>query len=320
MQETNWNKINQFLLLAFGIAWTSAFVMRYSHIEYGSESSITGLAFFYMPAPAIAAYIIQRIIARESLQEIGFTLKGISWIWSLLYTPLLYTLFFFGVFLSIYLLGNTLHISQFGHLDFTNEHFFEFLKKTLTNEQNESLYPIDKLEKMNMPFSPLILIAGVFIAFIAGYTINLPFTLGEELGWRGLLLHETRHWGFWKSNLFIGSLWGLWHGPIIMMGHNYPNYPVIGIGVMVILCIGLSFTMSYIRYKTKTVFGPAAFHGMINASAGISLILIASPNELFGSIAGFAGALGTLLVLAYIYIFDQQFIIDFADTRPPDSV
>lgn len=320
MQETNWNKINQFLLIAFGIAWAGAFVMRFSQIEYGSPESLSILAFLYMPAPAIAAYITQRILANESLAEIGFTIKGISWLWTLLFTPLIYLLFFLGTLLTIYLWGNIFHIPQFGFLDFSNEHFFEFIRKTMQEQQNESIFPIEKLEQMPVNFAPLVLLAGLFVAFLAGYTINLPFTLGEELGWRGLLLHETRHWGFWKSNLFIGSLWGLWHGPIIMMGHNYPHYPITGIGMMVLYCISLSFVLSYIRFKTKTVFGPAAFHGMINSSSGVALMLIASSNELVGSIAGIAGVTGALFVLAYILLFDKKFIAEFKNPSPTGSV
>lgn len=320
MPETNWNKINRFLLLAFGIAWASALYMRFNQIQFGSSESITILAFLYMPAPAIAALITQRILHNESMVDLGLTIKGISWRWTLLYTPLLYVLFFLGALFTIYILGNKFQISQFGHMDFSNEHFFAFIRKTMQEQKNDSLFPIEKLEKMPINFAPLVLIAGLFTAFIAGYTINLPFTFGEELGWRGLLQKETRHLGFWKSNLFIGSIWGLWHGPLIMMGHNFPKYPIAGIGMMVCFCISLSFVQSYIRFKTKTIFGPAAFHGMINASAGVALMLIAAPNELFGSLAGLAGICGALLVLGYILLFDRKFIAEFKHIPPPTSV
>src|SRR3954470_1663846 len=114
MPETDWNKINQFLLVAFGIAWASAFFMRFSGIQYGSGESITIIAFFYMPAPAIAAFIVQRVLRNESLLDLGFTLKGVSWIWALLYSPLLYLVFFLGCLSTIFLFGNHFHIAQFG--------------------------------------------------------------------------------------------------------------------------------------------------------------------------------------------------------------
>jgi len=319
MPETNWNKINQFLLITFGIAWASAFYMRFSQIQYSSDESLAIIAFLYMPAPAIAAYIVQRLMRNESLENFGFTIKGISWIWTLLYTPLLYLLFFLGSLLVIYFLGNQFRILQFGYLDFSNEHFFDFLAQTLKKQGNEGMFPIEKLRQIPLAISPFVLVVGLAMAYLVGFTINLPFSLGEELGWRGLLQKETEHWGFWKSNLFIGSIWGLWHGPIIMMGHNFPNYPIAGIGVMILFCISLSFVQSYIRVKTKTVFGPAAFHGMMNASSGITLMLIVSQNELLGSISGIAGIAGALLVLIYILIFDRKFISDFSAGSSSDS-
>ena len=313
MPETNWIKINQYLLFAFGIAWASLFIMRLSNVEFGSGESLTVITLFYMTAPAIAAMIVQRVFWRSTLDEFGFTLKNVSWKWIFLFTPLIYCVFFLGALLIIFLLGNKLHIPQFGHLDFSNEHFFDFLENTMKTQKNDALFPLEKLQQMPVSFAPFILMVGMIMAFLVGYTINLPFTLGEELGWRGLMQKETQHWGFWRSNLFIGSLWGLWHGPLIMMGHNYPNYPILGIGLMILFCISLSFVLSYIRFKTKTVWGPAAFHGMINASSGISIMLIVSANELVGSIAGIAGITSALLVLVYILVFDKKFISDFGN-------
>ncbi len=59
---------------------------------------------------------------------------------------------------------------------------------------------------------------------------------------------------------------------------------------------------------------------MINASGGMSLMLIASSNELFGSIAGIAGVSGAILVLVYILIFDRKFIADFKSFELPAAV
>jgi uncharacterized protein len=326
MAETNWNKINQFLTIAFGVAWACVLYMRFSHIQYGTSESLTLIAFLYLPAPAIGALLTQRVLHNENLADIGFTIKNISWRWTLLYSPLLYLLFFFGSLILIYILGNQLGIAQFGHLDFSNEHFFSFLAETLKQQGNEGMFQLEKLQQISAPITPLILFVGILMVYIAGFTFNLPFTLGEELGWRGLMQTETRHWGFWKSNLFIGSIWGLWYGPLILMGYNFPHYPLAGIAVMVLFCISLSFIQSYIRFKTKTVFGSAAFHGMINSSSGMTLLLVVSPNELFGNIAGIAGVAGVLLLLAYILLFDKKFIADFSigaddsNFQPPPTV
>jgi membrane protease YdiL (CAAX protease family) len=311
MPQTNWKKINQYLIIAFGISWASALMMRFSQIQYGSAEAITIIALLYMPAPAIAAIIVQKFFWNGSLADFGFTLKGVSWKWVFLYTPLIYVTFFLGSLLTVFFLGNQLHILPFGYLDFSNEHFTEYIKHAMEAQGKEINFRFEKLDELHINISSFLLFFGIIAALIAGYTFNIPFTFGEELGWRGLLLRETQHLGFWKSNLFIGSIWGLWHAPIIMIGHNYPLHPHIGIGMMVLFCVGLAFVQSYIRFKTKTIWGSSALHGMINASSGLSLLLIASPNDLFGNIAGIAGVIGASLVLIYILIFDRKFIADF---------
>ena len=73
MPETNWKKINQYLLIAFGISWASALMMRFSQIQYGSAEAITIIALLYMPAPAIAAFIVQKFFWNGSLVDFGFT-------------------------------------------------------------------------------------------------------------------------------------------------------------------------------------------------------------------------------------------------------
>ena len=273
-----------------------------------------------MPAPAIAAFIVQKFFWNGSLAEFGFTLKGISWKWFLLFNPLMYVAFFLTSLLTVYFLGNKLQIPQFGFLDFSNAHFKEYIDQAMAAQGKEVNFPFEKLDELHVNISSVVLVSGIIAALLVGYTINLPFTFGEELGWRGLLLRETQHMGFWKSNLFIGSIWGLWHAPIIMVGHNYPHYPHIGIGMMVLFCVSLSFVQSYVRFKTKTIWGPSALHGMINASSGMSLLFISSSNELFGSLAGIAGIAGSSLVLIYILVFDRKFIADFKTFELPAAV
>src|ERR1035437_4385486 len=322
MPETNWKKINQYLLIAFGISWASALMMRFSQIQYGSAESLSIIELLYIPDPAISAFIVQKFFWNGSLADFGFTLKGVSWKWVFLYTPLIYLTFFLGSLFTIYLAGNQFHLSQFGYLDFSNDHFIEYIKQAMEAQGKEAVFPfpLEQLQQLPVNISSFVLIGGIMAAILVGYTLNLPFTFGEELCWRGLLLKETQHMGFWKSNLFIGSIWGLWHAPIIMVGHNYPHYPHVGIGMMVLFCVSMSFVQSYIRFKTKTIFGPSAFRGMINASSGMSLLFISSSNELFGSLAGIAGIAGASLVIIYILIFDRKFITDFKNFELPASV
>ena len=52
------------------------------------------------------------------------------------------------------------------------------------------------------------LLSGLF----AGITINALFSFGEEIAWRGFLMKEFRGKKFLSAVLWIGVIWGLWHG------------------------------------------------------------------------------------------------------------
>ncbi|MEQ8934714.1 MAG: hypothetical protein RIE56_02850, partial [Amphiplicatus sp.] len=75
--------------------------------------------------------------------------------------------------------------------------------------------------------------ALILIAMVAGVLPNAIAAFGEEAGWRGYLWTQTRGWGFWRASLFVGLVWGLWHAPIIIAGHNYgtgyEGYPWAGV-------------------------------------------------------------------------------------------
>ena len=53
-----------------------------------------------------------------------------------------------------------------------------------------------------------------------GITINAVFAFGEEIAWRGFLMKEFKGRKFLTAALWIGIIWGFWHAPIILNGHN----------------------------------------------------------------------------------------------------
>ena len=75
----------------------------------------------------------------------------------------------------------------------------------------------------------LIVAIQIAISFTLGPLINTLFALGEELGWRGFLLPSLLPLGQWRAILMSGLIWGVWHAPAILQGHNYPSQPVLGV-------------------------------------------------------------------------------------------
>lgn len=79
-------KILQFILLTFLITWSVALAAYLLDITYGSILFIVIIAVCYMPAPAYATLILQKLVYRGSLKPYGFTLKNISLRWLLITT------------------------------------------------------------------------------------------------------------------------------------------------------------------------------------------------------------------------------------------
>ncbi|MFV0469216.1 MAG: CPBP family intramembrane glutamic endopeptidase [Dysgonomonas sp.] len=313
----NWRKIGLYILFSFGLSWLTAAGLYLSGTGLNNILSTFVVALFYMMSPAIAVLIVQRLIYKESLKPYGLWYKknGLKWF---LHIPLFFVLLYLLVFAFVALFGNGLHIAQFGILDFSSDGFLERLFALVPNLPDNVR---DMYEQIFTHVSPFMLLIIFFIAgIIAGSTINMVFAFGEELGWRGLLLYETQKLGFLKSSLIIGSIWGLWHAPLIMMGHNYPNHPYIGILVMCLFTISITPIFIYIRLKTKSIIGPSIFHGMINSMGGALVFYIAGYDEMFSSIAGAAGILAGLTISVCIFIFDRDFVANFTKEDNQDQL
>lgn len=112
------------------------------------------------------------------------------------------------------------------------------------------------------PFWTLVALGGVVAI---GATVNAVGGFGEEFGWRGYLLWELAPLGFWKASLAIGTVWGVWHAPLIVTGYNYPSFPIIGVFALTTACIAMTPLFIYIVIRSESVLPAAIFHGVFNA-------------------------------------------------------
>ena len=193
-------KVQQFIFLTFLISWSVALAAYLLRITYGSILSLVVLAVCYMPAPAYATLILQKLVYRGTLKPYGFTLKNLSLRWLLITTVGFAWFIVLGTFVVIGILGNVFGVALFGRIDFSEAAFLQQL--TIFTRGAFGNVP------QHFPIPPVaIFLLSLVQSVIAGFTVNLPFTFGEELGWRGLLLRETQKSGFLRSNLFIGVVW-----------------------------------------------------------------------------------------------------------------
>lgn len=150
-------------------------------------------------------------------------------------------------------------------------------------------------------FIGITLISGL----LAGMTINAVFAFGEEIGWRGYLVELFKGQGFIRTSVVTGAIWGLWHAPLILNGHNYPQHPVAGVFMMVLMCILFTPILLYFRQKSGSVIVAAIMHGTFNGVVGLSNIFVLPFNDLLVGATGLAGMLVLLGSDAAIFLYDR---------------
>lgn len=148
-----------------------------------------------------------------------------------------------------------------------------------------------------MPPEAFLVAAGVQSVLLAPF-IAVLIAFGEEYGWRGYLQGELIRMGRVRGVLLVGVVWGLWHAPIIAMGHNYPGYPVAGVFLMTLYTIVLAYVLGYAVLKSGSVWLAAFLHALNNQVYSFLVGLVYAPNDpVFSFGAGIYGlALGVLVV------------------------
>lgn len=162
----------------------------------------------------------------------------------------------------------------------------------------------------------------VYIQILTGILLS-PFVnflncFGEEWGWRGYLLPKLLNRFKTTAALLVGGvIWGLWHTPLIIMGHNYGvgyrGFPYLGIFAMCIFCIVIGIILSYVTIKTGSCIPAVMGHGTINglASAGMLFTSLENPYNVFlgpmpVGLVGGAGFIFTAAWLLYLLYKEEK--------------
>lgn len=98
-----------------------------------------------------------------------------------------------------------------------------------------------------------------------------------------------------------GVLWGVWHAPIIILGHNYGDQWRWGILVMVTWTVPFSYLLTWSRERTGSVLAAAMLHGAFNGVFGVFALIIVGGNVLISLPVGLLMALTLAVVAAVIW-------------------
>ena len=273
-----------FLLIAFGLAYAWTMLLIWPRVLGRDAASLTideltintALTAVLMFFPAIGV-LVTRLVTREGFKDamLDLRFKGtiryylIGWFGPMVLT-LLGTLLYFAIYPSAFTLASY-HAAM----------------------EAEPIPPV--LVVLLLLMTPL---------------FNLVPCFGEEWGWRGYLLPKiARRMGFLPAVLLTGLIWGLWHAPIIVAGHNYgmqyPGYPWAGIAAMCAFCIVAGVILSYITLKTKSCWPAVLAHGAVNGTASVGVLFLADPM----GYDHFLGPVPTGIIGAAFYIVAAVWIV-----------
>ena len=274
-----------FLTLAFAYSWAMASALYVFRLP---PYALLFVSTAYMFGPALAVLTLK--VLRYPLPDLGLRFNPNAW-W--LVAWLLPPFIVFLTFLVDLLMPG---VSLSPHSDA----LLQRLSRTVSPQDLGSVK--EAVSTLTVPMLITLFLYGM----VAGITINALVSLGEEVGWRGFLYSEFKGTGFWRMSYTVGVLWGLWHAPLILKGHNYPIHPVPGVFVMVLFTTLLSPLMFHIREKSKSTLAAAIFHGTLNGVGGFDLLFLRGGNDLTVGITGLSGLLVLSALNLALYLLRRK--------------
>ena len=153
---------------------------------------------------------------------------------------------------------------------------------------------------IGMSVQALVLIQLLLIPF--GAIVNMIPAFGEEIGWRGWLLPALLPLGTWPALLASGVIWGLWHSPVILLGHNFGLFDWRGVALMTIGCVLWGVLLGWSRLRSGSVWPAVIGHGAMNAAAGAFGLFAAAGADLTLALVNPLGVAGWIAVAIAIAV------------------
>lgn len=298
-QKLDTRRIWLFILFAFGIAWAVGLWVYLNGGMVNSPVLIPGtaitlavvvIAFGYMWAPALAN-ILTRLVTKEGWKDVG--LRGNlragwpAWV-AAWFLPAIFTFIGIAIYFSVF-----------------PQHFDPSL-----GALQQILDSVEQQTGEAIPLSPqLLLVIQLAQGILLAPLLNGFFTFGEEFGWRAYLQPKLMALGFRKAMLLTGVIWGLWHAPVIAMGHNYgfgyPGAPWTGILAMTFFTITVGIVFGWLTLRAGSVWPAVIAHGALNGIAGAAILFLrpgAEANPLLGPLSvGVIGGIPWIVLAAYLF-------------------
>lgn len=308
-----------FLAVTFGLTWAYEFGVVYPVATGGLDGIpavaaqfVTGAAMFF---PAIGV-VITRLVTREGFKNSvikphGFK-KAAPWFVVAWFAPPMLAIIGAGVYFLAF-----------------PQDFDSSMSLMLGTAQQQMAaaggaeVPADTLRTMllmQLPFAVLISPA-----------LNIFTTFGEEWGWRGYLVPKvSTRLRIVPTLLITGVIWGLWHAPLTVIGHNYGlgyfGWPFTGILAMCVFCIVLGIFLTYVTVRSGSCLAAAFGHGAINGFLNAVVLFSATGGNPFvgplstGIVGGSAFIAVAAVMLWDLHRREKAGTLDMPKAGLPDDV
>jgi uncharacterized protein len=227
-------KIATFLVLTFVFS-----ALAYLPILNAGTMEAQGGLFtlLLMWSPGLAALLTQ-FIAQRNLRGLGWRPGAARWLGLAYLLPLMYALPVYGI---VWLAGLAVFPAP------------EFMPRLL--EQMPALPPA------------LAMVVYLLSNATLGLGLSLVSALGEEIGWRGLLVPElSRLTSFRRVALISGAIWAVWHMPAIFVADYSSGAPPSWYAALffTIMVLGISFPFAWLTLKSGSLWPAAVLHASHN--------------------------------------------------------
>lgn len=219
----------------------------YNHLE-DEPAKIYVLGVLGMLCPTVAV-ILTRLITKEGFKNsyLGINFKGNG-----KYYAASVLVIFAASVINMFLAWKLYSTASFGEM-FTNEDMAAKIWLLIIN------------------------IEGTIMMFFPAF--------GEEWGWRGYMMPKLIKLIGKPAAIIVGGiLWGVWHAPLTISGHNfgtdYKFYPWLGIVQMCVFCTIFNVFLTFLAERTKSVYPCAIAHGMNNNIGPLMLLSVFGNVEL----------------------------------------
>ena len=110
---------------------------------------------------------------------------------------------------------------------------------------------------------PVSALTNATVLFLAG---GLLPALGEEIGWRGLLVPQlARLTSFTKTALISGAIWAVWHYPMILFAGYHGDTPRwYALLCFTVMAVAMSFAFAWLRLRSGSLWTAVILHAAHN--------------------------------------------------------